>query len=222
MVGESGNNSFDMDGVSASKGFVGSKTDFSDFLSFKGRMQRREYAVIIFASILVILFLDSVFYTYTLSPIIYFAIHIIVIYVVLSSSTKRFRDLNRSGNYAALMIIPVVNIPVLLYLLFAPRKNDKVVSAFYKGADLIKQGRNEEALSVLRELNSSDLDDKTKGSIYYNIAVAECRVGNNEKAQQNLLDAIELIPKLASNARNDVDLSELFASMEKSKTFVGS
>ncbi|WP_457561902.1 DUF805 domain-containing protein [Caminibacter pacificus] len=88
--------------------------------SFKGRINRLKYFAIMLGLFLVSLAPDFVCKNNPDSSIcmIFLLLVIPMIWVNFAIIVKRFHDLNRSGWWALLMLVPVVNFIIGLFLLF--------------------------------------------------------------------------------------------------------
>lgn len=100
-----------------------------DLLKPSGRFSRLQFALFYFIPILITVVLASMLnygesflpvaigtLTYLWAPL--------QIYVVIVAGIRRLHDLNHSGWYLLLAFIPLVNVVMLLYLLFAPGRTE--------------------------------------------------------------------------------------------------
>ena len=95
------------------------ENNWSDILKPNGRFSRSQYALILVAANAI---------NWTLSYLIYggwgilIVIYILTGYVAIIAGIRRLHDLNYSGWYFLLLLVPFVNFALLLYLLLAPGK----------------------------------------------------------------------------------------------------
>lgn len=99
------------------------KVKWSDALKPEGRFSRSQFAFFYFIPILI----TGVFFLLAeevneLWSIVAIPWALFQIYVVIIAGIRRLHDLNRSGSYLLLAFVPLVNVVMILYLLFAPGK----------------------------------------------------------------------------------------------------
>lgn len=117
----------------------GKLNQFSYLLTFKGRMKRLPFlfiqAIIMTAGIIDRNYVMVSLYNYVniggskaqfyyqMGAATIFAS--VLLYLWFATTVKRLHDINLSGNYAVIAAIPYINLLLLLYLIFAPPKDDE-------------------------------------------------------------------------------------------------
>lgn len=94
---------------------------FAALFGFYGRMGRVEYAAVLVLAIagLIVGFASaSAFDDEQAGQAVLVVVALTSSWVKLAASCKRFHDLNRSGFYCLLYVVPIINVAVFLYLLF--------------------------------------------------------------------------------------------------------
>jgi uncharacterized membrane protein YhaH (DUF805 family) len=86
------------------------------FLEPDGRFSRGQFAFFYFVPSLITLILGI------FSGLLMLLLFLFAAYVAIIAGIRRLHDLNRSGWYLLLAFIPIMNIVMLAYLLFAPGK----------------------------------------------------------------------------------------------------
>lgn len=101
---------------------MSSKLDWSSALKPEGCFSRSQFAFFYFIPII------TTYILYVIAGILEILLIIAVLwsllqtYVVIIAGIRRLHDLNRSGWYLLLAFVPLVNVVMILYLLFAPGK----------------------------------------------------------------------------------------------------
>lgn len=95
---------------------------WSDALNPDGRFSRSQFALFYFALIFISIVLSAIAQGFGLFWLIAIPLSLFQVYLVIIAGIKRLHDLNRSGLYLLLAFIPLVNVVIILYLLFAPGK----------------------------------------------------------------------------------------------------
>jgi uncharacterized membrane protein YhaH (DUF805 family) len=96
--------------------------DWSSAVKPSGRFSRSQFAFFYFVPIFISLVLYVIAQAFELFLLIAIPWSLFQIYLVIIAGVRRFHDLNRSGWYLLLAFIPLVNVVMILYLLFAPGK----------------------------------------------------------------------------------------------------
>jgi len=101
---------------------MSSKFNWSNALKPEGRFSRSQFAFFYFVPIV------TTYILYVIAGILEILLVIAVpwslfqIYVVIIAGIRRLHDLNHTGWYLLFAFIPVANLVMILYLLFAPGK----------------------------------------------------------------------------------------------------
>jgi uncharacterized membrane protein YhaH (DUF805 family) len=93
---------------------------------FTGRLNRRTYLVggfLVGVVYYIILYIIGLLGHNALTSLLTLVVVLLVIVVGFSMSAKRWHDLGQSGWLSLLLLIPLVNFFVWLYLVFAPGKS---------------------------------------------------------------------------------------------------
>ncbi len=98
------------------------KVRWSDALRIDGRFSRSQFAFFYFIPIITTYILYAIAGVLEIFLVIAVPWSLFQIYVVINAGVRRLHDLNRSGWYLLLAFIPLVNVVMILYLLFAPGK----------------------------------------------------------------------------------------------------
>jgi len=93
------------------------------------------------------------------------------------------------------------------FLIIRPRK--LVDTIFREGASLLKKGDTQQALTMFNQALDKANSNDEKGSILYNIAVCNLRLGQRETAIKALTDTVSVLPSLKSRIAKDKDFTEL-------------
>jgi uncharacterized membrane protein YhaH (DUF805 family) len=94
---------------------------FTAFFGFDGRIGRTEYVTVLAASIVALLvgFVGATaFSDKEAGQAVLVVVALTSTWVKLAASCKRFHDLNRSGLYCLLYVVPIINVMVFFYLIF--------------------------------------------------------------------------------------------------------
>ncbi len=95
---------------------------WSDALKPDGRFSRSQFALFYLGPLLITAVLSLILQVFPLLAIIAIPWFLFQVYLVIIAGVRRLHDLNRSGWYLLLAFIPLVNLVIILYLLFAPGK----------------------------------------------------------------------------------------------------
>ena len=90
---------------------------------------------------------------------------------------------------------------------------------FKQGINNLKNGDASGALSILEQALSLPSSKKIEGPIHYNIAVCHQRLGNSDKALEELRRAVKINGWLAAESRKDTDFNSLRNSDEYIEIF---
>lgn len=95
---------------------------WSDALKPDGRFSRRQFAFFYFIPVITTYILYAIAGAIEIFLVIAVPWSLFQIYVVIIAGIRRLHDLNRTGWYLLFAFIPVANLVMILYLLFAPGK----------------------------------------------------------------------------------------------------
>jgi len=93
------------------------------------------------------------------------------------------------------------------FVIIRPRKLVDII--FRKGSSLLKKGETQQALALFNQALDKAKSKNEKGSILYNIAVCNLRLGQRETAIRALADTVCVVPSLKSRIAKDKDFTEL-------------
>ncbi len=94
----------------------------SDALKPDGRFSRSQFAFFYFIPLFITAVLSLLFQAFPIFGIIAVPWFFFQAYLVVVAGIRRLHDLNRSGWYLLLAFVPLVNVVMILYLIFAPGK----------------------------------------------------------------------------------------------------
>ena len=95
----------------------------------------------------------------------------------------------------------------LWFIIVRPKKLiDKI---FRKGSSLLKDGDTQQALTTFNQALDMAKSNNDRGSILYNIAICNLRLGQKEPAIKALSDVVSVLPSLKSRMAKDKDFTEL-------------
>ncbi|HED34272.1 MAG TPA: hypothetical protein ENJ08_08690 [Gammaproteobacteria bacterium] len=98
-------------------------------------------------------------------------------------------------------------------------QNENIDEAFNQSVKHMNQGENEIAPGILKSINEADCTTQEKGTVYFNMAACQCRIGDDESAANSLKKAIEFQPELSSAVYEDGDLAEIYDDTKFSVLF---
>ena len=78
------------------------------------------------------------------------------------------------------------------FIIVRPKK--LVWEMFRKGASLLKKGKTQQALTTFNQALDKAKSNNEKGSIFYNMAICNLRLGQKETAIRALTDAVNILP----------------------------
>jgi len=96
--------------------------DWSNALKANGRFSRSQFAFFYFVPIVVTLVLSIIAQAFPELWLIAIPWFLFQVYLVIIAGVRRLHDLNLSGWYLLFAFIPLANVVMILYLLFAPGK----------------------------------------------------------------------------------------------------
>ena len=98
------------------------KMKWSDALKPDGRFSRSQFAFFYFIPIFITVVLSLLMQTSLIFGIIAIPWFLFQAYLVIVVGIRRLHDLNQSGWYLLLAFVPLANVVMILYLLFAAGK----------------------------------------------------------------------------------------------------
>ena len=98
------------------------KVRWSESLKPDGRFSRSQFAFFYFIPIVTTYILYAIAGVLEVFLVIAVPWSLFQIYVVIITGIRRLHDLNRTGWYLLFAFVPVANVVMILYLLFAPGK----------------------------------------------------------------------------------------------------
>lgn len=96
--------------------------NWSNALKPNGRFSRSQFAFFYLVPIIITWILYAISGVFEILLIIAIPWSLFQIYVVIIAGVRRLHDLNYSGWYLLLAFVPLANLALILYLLFAPGK----------------------------------------------------------------------------------------------------